>query len=79
MHFLVVLKLSSCRGSFATNFFGDKFVIRSSRHITGTFSGLLAGATMRASMSWNAFVCLQPEGSNYRPKQDRSGNPEQVI
>jgi hypothetical protein len=54
------------------------FVIRDSRHIE-TFNGLAVGALMRTAVSWNVGVCLQLEGSNYQPKQDRMLDPRQVI
>jgi hypothetical protein len=53
------------------NFFGDKFVIRSSIHTTRPFSEFSAGVMMRLGTSWNAVVCLQLEGADYQPKQDR--------
>ena len=46
-------------------------MIRSSIHRSNTFLGLSAGVTMRPGTSWNAFVCLELEGANYQPKQDR--------
>lgn len=47
--------------------------------MTATFIGLTAGASMRPGASWNVVVCLQLEGANYQPKQDRMGDQEQVI
>jgi hypothetical protein len=34
---------------------------------------------MRHGMSWMTLVCSSLEGANYQPKQDRIGDPEQVI
>jgi hypothetical protein len=76
--FSPVLKLSSCRAS-AANFFGDKFVIRSSIHTARTFNGLFAGALMRRETGWNAAVCLELAGTNYQPKQDRISDRQLVI
>jgi hypothetical protein len=60
-------------------FFGDNFVIRSSIHTARTFNGLPAGVMMRSGTRWNAFACLQLEGANYQPKQDRNIDPQLVI
>lgn len=76
--FCVVLKLST-RRAVCDRFFGDKFVIRDSRYITPTFLGIAAGASTRPGASWNVVVCLQLEGADYQPKQDRMGDLEQVI
>jgi hypothetical protein len=46
-------------------------VIRSSIHRTRPFSEFSAGVIMRPGTSWKAVVCLQLEGANYQPKQDR--------
>jgi hypothetical protein len=54
-------------------------MIRSSIHRSNTFLGLSAGVAMRTGTSWNAVLCLELEGTNYQPKQDRLRDFEIVI